>query len=119
MAADETEVTGNEIRGNGCYGVAVFSLADVFPKGTVFDVGPLPEKNWVHANTFFGNGSHPSGALAAAGLPGADLIWDGTGWSNQWDEPGASRSSLLPGSGWPTFARRGWWRLLSVARNYL
>jgi parallel beta-helix repeat protein len=119
MAADETEVTGNEIRGNDCYGIAVFSLADVFPKGTVFDVGPMPEKNWVHANTFSGNGRHPAGALASAGLPGADLIWDGTGWTNAWDEPGASRSTLLPGSHWPSFARRGWWRLLSVARNFL
>ncbi|HSE38229.1 MAG TPA: parallel beta-helix domain-containing protein, partial [Blastocatellia bacterium] len=26
MAADNTEVTGNEVRGNDCYGVAVFSL---------------------------------------------------------------------------------------------
>jgi cytochrome c peroxidase len=119
MAADETDVTGNEIRGNDCYGVAVFSLADVFPKGTVFDVGPTPERNWVHANTFSGNGRHPTGALASAGLPGADLIWDGTGWSNAWDEPGATRSSLLPGSGWPSFAKRGWWRLFSVARDYL
>jgi len=119
MAADETEVTGNEIRGNNCYGVAVFSLADVFPKGTVFDVGPMPEKNWVHANTFSDNGRHPAGALAAAGLPGADLIWDGTGWSNAWDEPGASRSSMLPGSRWPSFARRAWWRLFGLARTFL
>jgi parallel beta-helix repeat protein len=119
MAADETEVTGNEIRGNDCYGVAVFSLADVFPKGTVFDVGPTPERNWVHANALSGNGRHPQGALARAGLPGADLIWDGTGWSNSWDEPGASRSSLLPGSHWPSFVRRGWWRLFSMARDYL
>jgi parallel beta-helix repeat protein len=119
MAADETEVTGNEIRGNDCYGVAVFSLADVFPKGTVFDVGPTPDRNWVHANTFSGNGRHPTGALASAGLPGADLIWDGAGWSNAWDEPGATRSSLLPGSRWPSFAKRGWWRLFSVARDYL
>jgi parallel beta-helix repeat protein len=119
MAADETEVTGNEIRGNDCYGVAVFSLVDVFPKGTVFDVGPTPEKNWVHANTFSGNGRHPAGALARAGLPGADLVWDGNGWSNSWDEPAASRSSLLPGSHWPSFARRGWWRLFSIARDHL
>jgi parallel beta-helix repeat protein len=119
MAADETEVTGNEIRGNDCYGVAVFSLEDVFPKGTVFDVGPMPEKNWVHANSFSDNGRRPSGALASAGLPGADLIWDGTGWSNTWDEPGASRSSLLPGSRWPSFARRGWWRLFGFARTFL
>ncbi|HSQ19208.1 MAG TPA: parallel beta-helix domain-containing protein, partial [Blastocatellia bacterium] len=34
MAADNNEVTGNEIRGNDCYGVAVFSLEVAFEKGT-------------------------------------------------------------------------------------
>ena len=119
MAADETEVTGNEIRGNDCYGVAVFSLTNVFPKGTVFDVGPDPENNWIHDNTFGDNGRRVAGAVARAGLPGADLIWDATGWSNRWDESKATRSSALPGSRWPVVARRGWWRLLSVARDYL
>ncbi|HEU4391879.1 MAG TPA: parallel beta-helix domain-containing protein, partial [Blastocatellia bacterium] len=119
MAADETEVTGNEIRGNDCYGVAVFSLTNVFPKGTVFDVGPDPEDNWIHGNTFGDNGRRVAGAVARAGLPGADLIWDATGWSNRWDESNATRSSALPGSGWPAAARRCWWRLLSVARDYL
>jgi cytochrome c peroxidase len=119
MAADHTEVTANEISGNNCYGVAVFSLENVFPKGTVFDVGPTPEDNWIHGNTYSGNGKQPGGVLARAGLPGADLIWDATGWSNQWSEPAATRSSMLPGPGWPSFARRGWWRLLSIARDYL
>ena len=42
MAADNNEVTGNEIRGNDCYGVAVFSLEVAFEKGTAFDVGAIP-----------------------------------------------------------------------------
>jgi cytochrome c peroxidase len=119
MAADRNEVTGNEIRGNDCYGVAVFSLADVFPKGTVFDVGPTPEYNYVHGNNYSNNGRHPAGALAEQGVPGADLVWDGAGWSNVWDEPGATRSSMLPSPEWPAPLRRGWWRLLSVARDHL
>jgi parallel beta-helix repeat protein len=119
MAADETEVTANEIRGNDCYGVAVFSLTNVFPKGTVFDVGPDPENNWIHDNTFSDNGRRVAGAVARAGLPGADLIWDATGWSNRWDEKNATRSSALPGPGWPVAARRAWWRLLSIARDCL
>ena len=61
MAADNNEVTGNEIRGNDCYGVAVFSLDVAFPKGTSFDVGPLPENNWIHGNTFSDNGRKPAG----------------------------------------------------------
>src|SRR4030095_15290782 len=36
MAADNTEVTGNEIRNNDCYGVAVFGLEVAFEKGTAF-----------------------------------------------------------------------------------
>ena len=119
MAADRNEVTGNEIRGNDCYGVAVFSLEDVFPKGTVFDVGPTPEYNYIHGNTYANNGAHPAGALAEKGIPGADLVWDGSGWSNLWDEPGASRSSMLPSSQWPSPLRRAWWRVLSVARDHL
>jgi cytochrome c peroxidase len=119
MAADHTEVTANEIKGNDCYGVAVFSLADVYPKGTVFDVGPIPEYNFIHGNSYAENGRHPAGALAEQGLRGADLIWDGAGWSNLWDEPGATRSSMLPAPGWPSPLRRGWWRVLSVARNYM
>ncbi|HEY6329498.1 MAG TPA: parallel beta-helix domain-containing protein, partial [Blastocatellia bacterium] len=119
MAADHTEVTSNEIRGNDCYGVAVFALADVFPKGTVFDVGSIPEYNYVHANRYSDNGRHPAGILAQNGMPGADLIWDVSGWSNLWDEPGATRSSMLPGSSWPAPLRRGWWRILSIARDHL
>src|SRR4029079_17964394 len=56
MAADNNEVTGNEIRGNDCYGVAVFSLEVAFPKGTAFDVGATPENNWIHGNSFSDNG---------------------------------------------------------------
>lgn len=119
MAADRTEVAGNEIRGNNCYGVAIFSLTAVFPKGTVFDVGADPDDNWVHDNAYSENGRQIAGALARAGLPGADLLWDGSGWSNRWDEPDASRAAPLPSSRWPTLARRAWWRLLGAARDYL
>lgn len=119
MAADGTEVTANEIRGNNCYGVAIFSLSEVFPKGTVFDVGAMPDNNWVHDNTYAENGRQIAGALKRAGLPGADLLWDGTGWSNRWDESSASRSTPLPTSRWPTPASRAWGRLLGLARSYL
>jgi parallel beta-helix repeat protein len=119
MAADNTEVTGNEIRGNDCYGVAVFSLELAFPKGTAFDVGPTPEGSWIHGNTYADNGRNPAGAVVRAGLKGADLIWDLSGWSNRWDESNATQSTPLINASWPAIARRAYWRVLSFARDHL
>lgn len=119
MAADETEVTGNEIRGNDCYGVAIFSLELAFPPGTDFDVGPTPENNWVHDNVYSDNGRNPAGTLARAGLKGADLLWDLSGWSNRWQEPAATQATPLLSAGWPAVARRAHWRVLQFAKDYM
>jgi parallel beta-helix repeat protein len=119
MAADNTEVTGNEIRGNDCYGVAVFSLEVAFPKGTAFDVGATPENSWIHNNVYSDNGRNPAGALARAGIKGADLVWDLSGWSNKWDETAATRSTPTLDGSWPSFARRAYWRVLQLAQTYL
>ena len=119
MAADNNEVTGNEIRGNDCYGVAVFSLEVAFPKGTAFDVGPTPENNWIHDNTYSDNGRNPAGALQRAGIKGADLVWDLNGWSNRWQESNATNSTPLLSARWPAFARRAYWRALMLAQEYL
>ncbi|HKG21030.1 MAG TPA: parallel beta-helix domain-containing protein, partial [Blastocatellia bacterium] len=119
MAADETEVTGNEIRGNNSYGVAVMSLTVAFPKGTRFDVGPLPERNRIHDNVYADNGREPSDSIRKAGLTGADLLWDLSGWSNTWQEKGATRATPLLSASWPSFARRAYWRTLSLAQRYL
>ncbi len=119
MAADDTEVTGNEIRGNNSYGVAVTSLESIFPKGTVFDVGPLPERNRIHNNTYGENGREPSESIKKAGLTGADLLWDLSGWSNTWQEPSATRATPLLSESWPAVARRAYWRVLTIAANYL
>ncbi|HMG36189.1 MAG TPA: parallel beta-helix domain-containing protein [Blastocatellia bacterium] len=112
MAADNTEVTGNEIRGNDCYGVGVFSLNVAFPEGTAFDVGPTPENTYIHDNTYSENGHNPAGVMARAGLKGADLVWDLTGWSNRWSEKNATRATPIISASWPTFARRAYWRIL-------
>jgi parallel beta-helix repeat protein len=119
MAADNNEVTANEIRGNDCYGVAVFSLEVSFPKGTAFDVGPTPENNWIHDNTYSDNGGNPAGALQRAGIKGADLVWDMSGWSNRWQESNATHSTPLLNASWPSFARRAYWRVLMLAQQYL
>jgi parallel beta-helix repeat protein len=119
MAADNTEVTGNEIRGNDCYGVAVFSLELAFEKGTAFDVGPVPENNWIHDNTYSDNGRNPAGALKRAGIKGADLVWDLSGSSNRWQEANATSSTPLLSAKWPGFARRAYWRTLQFLQTYL
>jgi cytochrome c peroxidase len=113
MAADNTEVTANEIRGNDCYGVAVFSLETTFQKGTAFDVGPTPDNTFIHNNTYSDNGKNPAGALTRAGLKGADLVWDLKGWSNKWSESNATSATPTLNASWPTFARKAYWRALS------
>jgi parallel beta-helix repeat protein len=119
MAADNNEVTGNEIRGNDCYGVAVFSLEIAFPKGTAFDVGPTPENNWIHDNVYSDNGHNPAGALQRAGIKGADLVWDLSGWSNRWHETNATHSTPIVNASWPSIVRRAYWRALTLAQEYL
>ncbi|MFY9608301.1 MAG: parallel beta-helix domain-containing protein, partial [Blastocatellia bacterium] len=119
MAAKNTEVIGNEIRGNDCYGVGVFSLEVSFPKGTAFDVGPTPEDTFIHGNTYSDNGRNPAGALVRAGLKGADLVWDLSGWSNRWQETGATQATPLLRARWPEFARRAHWRVLQFMQKYL
>ena len=119
MAADNTEVTANEIRNNDCYGVAVFSLEVAFEKGTAFDVGPIPENNWIHGNTYSDNGHNPAGAVKRAGLKGADLVWDLSGSSNRWQEANATNSTPLLNARWPALARRAYWRALQLAQKYL
>jgi parallel beta-helix repeat protein len=119
MAAKNTEVTGNEIRGNDGYGVGVFSLEVAFPKGTAFDVGPTPENTFIHDNTYSDNGRNPAGALVRAGLKGADLVWDLSGSSNKWKETTATNSTPLLSARWPLFVRRAHWRALQLMQKYL
>jgi parallel beta-helix repeat protein len=119
MAADNTEVTGNEIRGNDSYGVAVFSLEVSFPKGTHFDVGPTPENTWIHDNTYSENGRNPAGTIKRAGIKGADLVWDLSGWSNRWQEANATASTPIMNGGWPSFARLAYWRVLQMAQSVI
>ena len=63
MTADNTEVFDNTIRGNKSLGVGVTSLYIIYPRDTVFDLGPLPENNWIHDNTYEHNGYDPDQSL--------------------------------------------------------
>lgn len=120
MSADNTEVFNNVIRNNQTVGVVVTSLYQIYSRDTVFDLGPLPEGNWIHSNEMENNGYAPMGIAAEMGLPGADLMWTGEGWNNAFDQPGASAfPPLLPGRDWPDPARRLIWRVYDIAINAL
>ncbi len=115
VAADRSEVRNNEIHGNETMGLGVISLQKLLPDRAEFDVGTEPEANWIHDNSYEDNGTDPDPALSEAGLPGADLLWDGSGWDNAWSEGDATRSpSVLPSRDWPNFLRRGYWRVLML-----
>jgi parallel beta-helix repeat protein len=117
MAADETEVTDNEIRGNDSFGIAVVGLDMVFPSGTTFDVGSVPEHNRIHGNRYADNGRRPAPAVREVGLSGADLLWDLNGASNVWHEPAATRATPLLDARWPEPLRRAYWRALRLLQR--
>ena len=115
LAADEVEVTQNEIRDNNSVGVAVLALDVLFGQISSYDVDPAPERCWIHGNQFSNNGAQPAGMLKKIGLSGNDLLWDLSGNDNNWHQPGASKlPALLPDKNWPDFARRANWRLWKV-----
>ena len=116
IGSDNNEITGNTITGNDSVGVAIFSLTGTgaFNENEL-DVGPLAEGNTVHNNAYSDNGTNPADILAEVGVPGADIIWDTTGAGNCFDEPQASTfPPILPGCGWPGFARNALGNMLTV-----
>ncbi len=111
MGADRTEVSGNEIRGNDSFGLAVVSIEIVYPKGKLFDVGVVPENNRFWGNTFADNGRNPQGDIKKMGLQNTDIFWDGSGWNNSFEQPGAQTfPSMLPKQSWPDVVRRAYTR---------
>ncbi|HHZ98669.1 MAG TPA: hypothetical protein EYN68_03760 [Candidatus Marinimicrobia bacterium] len=115
MAADEVEVAYNEIRGNNTTGIGMVELDIVFGEGAIYDVDPLPDRNWIHDNILENNGLDPDPSVVELGLDGVDLLWDLSGAGNRWDQEASSKlPPLLPGSDWPDIARRANWRLWKV-----
>jgi cytochrome c peroxidase len=118
MAADRTEVTENEIRGNSNFGLAVVGLAIAFPKGETFDVGAVPEGNRIYGNKFADNGRNPGGLVKEMGAVNVDILWDGSGWDNVFEQPGVkSFPPVLPKQVWPDVARRAYARVFSYVRD--
>lgn len=121
MTADNTEVFNNTIRNNRSFGVGLTSLYIMgYSRDTVFDLGPLPENNWIHDNIWENNGYDPDGLVKEIGIPGADILWTGDGWNNAFDEPTASQfPPLLPGRNWAPPAKRALWRLYDTVIGML
>jgi len=85
-AADNTEVTRNEVRGNNSYGIAMYALTDVFPPEHKLNVEPNPDGNYIHGNRLQDNGAKVSKRMKDIGAPGGDLFWSGKGTGNGWNE---------------------------------
>ena len=116
LATDHAEVYDNEIRDNKSTGVAVFSLtrSGAFDVNEI-DVGPLPEYNWVHNNSYSNNSFDPDPFVKDLGVPVGDVLWDGSGVGNRFNEEGISSfPPLLPGNGWPGFVQRAYGNILNL-----
>ncbi|MDQ7029990.1 MAG: right-handed parallel beta-helix repeat-containing protein [Ardenticatenia bacterium] len=114
LAADQNEVYNNVIRGNKTAGIALFNLRIAFEEDEI-DVGPNPEDNWIHDNQLENNGFDPDPSVRELGIPGADILWDGSGANNRFDQPGAkSFPPVLPSSRWPTPFYRLYWNVLNT-----
>lgn len=114
-ASDNNEVYNNTIQGNKTSGVAVFNLTGTgaFNPNEV-DIGIYPEGNWIHDNEYSNNGFDPDQFVKELGIPVGDILWDGTGANNRFNESGATGfPPLLPGDGWPGFVRQGYGNILS------
>jgi parallel beta-helix repeat protein len=115
LGTDENDVHDNVVRDNKSTGLAVFSLTNTGAFDEV-DVGPTPEGNYVHDNQYEHNGYDPDSFVADLGIPTGDVLWDGAGAGNVFDEPGARGGfpPLLPQSSWPSFVQRAYWHALNA-----
>jgi parallel beta-helix repeat protein len=102
LAADDTTIRDNTIRGNITTGVLVISYTDltVGPQDDP-DFDPWSEGTCIRENTFATNGTDPQGAFAdlIPVVPSPDIVWDGCPdadptkislWENIADDDGAS-----------------------------
>ena len=100
LAADHVELKGNTIRDHSNAGLAVYSLTGDFADNKI-DVGIYPEHLSTHDNLYAGNK--------------LDVIWDGKGVGNAFDDQAASSSPwVLPSSRWSEPIYRLYWRVLNL-----
>jgi hypothetical protein len=86
VGADQTMVDDNHVMDNQLAGIALVStliigqLANI-PMEYFADIEPNPDGTKITGNKVKGNGFNPPQNLP---LPGADLLWDGSGNNNCW-----------------------------------
>jgi parallel beta-helix repeat protein len=101
VAADTNQVDHNQVHGNNSFGIIVANLCNAFhlnpAECAAIGIDPNPDGNHIVFNKATGNGATPDPGLAP--LPGADLLWDGTGSGNCWahNTAGSTFPVQLPG----------------------
>ncbi len=120
LGPDDTQITGNEIRDHRSAALALISLRTFFSDRSAFDVGTEPENNRIFGNTLAHNAydAHPD--AKKFGFPAVDIVWDGSGANNTFDQPGAtSFPPTLPDSSWSPIANNAYVKLLAILRKFL
>jgi parallel beta-helix repeat protein len=83
FGADQVTVTDNKVADNNSAGIAVIqvppTLAALDPR-----IEPFVDQNLIRENVVISNGSEPDPKIAP--FPGSDLIWDGSGTGNCWND---------------------------------
>lgn len=122
LATDNAQVTNNVFKGNKTVGVAVFSAtrSGAFDISEL-DIGPNPENNHVYDNVYENNGYDPDPSTKDLGIPGSDIIWDGSGIGNRFDDGTATAvfPPVLPSSNWPDWLYRSYFNILNLAIEQL
>jgi len=101
VAADRNRVDHNRVHGNNSFGIIVANLCNAFhltpAQCAALGIDPNPDGNHIVFNKVTGNGASPDPGIAP--LPGADLLWDGTGSGNCWQHntAGSAFPAELPG----------------------
>lgn len=114
-ASDENEIYNNTIRNHKTSGIALFNLSLIYEEGEI-DIGLNPENNNFYDNKYGNNGYAPAELAANMGIPTGDILWDGSGFGNTFDETQANAGfpPTLPTSNWPLALQKAYWQGLNV-----
>src|SRR5262249_12537486 len=78
-----------------------------YQKGKTCDVGAIPEGNRIYNNKLAENGRNPGAAVKQLGAMNVDILWDGSGWDNSFEQSGVKTfPAMLPTNNWPDVFRR-------------
>lgn len=98
VATDANTVDDNTATGNNSFGIGVANfcvVSHLTPSlcGSL-DIDPNSDSNQILSNAAVNNGLSPDPVIAP--LPGADLLWDGTGTGNCWQDNTADNIFPVP-----------------------